>query len=106
VKRIFEFADLTPSEQRCLAAMQSLGYGRFQAVRVESGEICLEPWPTCQKDIKLGAPQGEPRGDSLHLKREVIEFFEHIRSIGRGEIETIEIRGGNPVFLRVRYEHV
>ena len=38
--------NLRPSEIRLIAAMQQLGYGCFESLRIHAGEFVLDPWPT------------------------------------------------------------
>ena len=69
--------DLLPSENRFLAAMQQLGFGRFESLRIASGELVLDPWPTTVRGVKFGSesltiPQTVP--DNYLLKRQVINL--------------------------------
>ena len=45
--------ELLASERTFAAAMTSLGFGRFEYVRIERGEIVLDPWPGV---VRLGSP--------------------------------------------------
>src|SRR5262245_8679244 len=36
--------DLLPSERQFAIAMAQLDFGRFESIRVRSGELILEPW--------------------------------------------------------------
>jgi hypothetical protein len=36
--------DLLPSEVAFVAAMQQLGFGRFEHLQIRGGELVLEPW--------------------------------------------------------------
>jgi len=38
--------DLRPSERCFLSAMQQLRHGWFESVRIQRGELVLDPWPT------------------------------------------------------------
>jgi hypothetical protein len=95
--------DLLPSERRFLAAMQALGFGRFEYVQIRNGDIILDPWPVAVRDVKFGAEGASER--ALHpasqLKRQVTEFFEYTRDVDDGEIRTLEIRHGLPFSMEV-----
>ena len=95
--------DLLPSERRFLAAMQALGFGRFEYVQIRKGDIILDPWPVAVRDVKFGAEGASER--ALHpasqLKRQVTEFFEYTRDVDDGEIRTLEIRHGLPFSMEV-----
>ena len=95
--------DLTPLEQRFLAAMREVGFGRFEFVQVRNGEIVLDPWPVAVRDVKFGAePDGERNArPDCQLKRQVAEFFEYTRAVDGGEIRTLEIRHGLPFSMEV-----
>ena len=46
--------DLRPSERAFAAAMSDLGFGRFEYLRIERGELILNPWPSVVRDVKFG----------------------------------------------------
>jgi hypothetical protein len=97
------YDDLLPAERQFLAAMQALGFGRFEYVQIRKGEIILDPWPVAVRDVKFGA---EGAGDrALHpasqLKRQITELFEYTRDVEDGEIRTLEIRHGLPFSMEV-----
>lgn len=91
--------DLKESECRFLSAMQELGYGRFESLRILRGELVLEPWPTTIRSVKFGNPTAnrpvsEPA--DFELKDRIAELFGYVRSIDAGFIRVLEIRGGLP----------
>ena len=79
--------DLSASERRFLHEMHAVGFGRFESLRIERGELVLEPWPTTVRGIKFGsvdtAAHKPPPGD-FELKTQVVEFFEYVRSVDAG----------------------
>ena len=95
--------DLLPSERRFLAAMQAVGFGRFEYVQIRKGQIVLDPWPGAVRDIKFGGetPGERPVHPEYPLKRQVAEFFEYTRDVYDGEIRTLEIRHGLPFSMEV-----
>ncbi len=95
--------DLTAPEQRFLAAMRELGFGRFEYVQIRGGEIVLDPWPVAVRDVKFGAEATDERNarPDCQLKRQVAEFFEYTRDVEAGEIRTLEIRHGLPFSMEV-----
>src|SRR5436190_9158525 len=91
--------DLRPSERRFVAAMQGLGYGRFESLRIRDAELILDPWPTTVRSIKFGnaSPNKQhSRCVEFELKRQTAQLFEFVRSADSGEIRILEIRGGLP----------
>ena len=70
--------NLLPSESRFAAAMQQLGFGRFEVLRIQSGELVLNPWPTTVQGIKFGSEDPvtsrTPPGE-FELKRQVVQLF-------------------------------
>ena len=96
--------DLHPSERRFLTAMQELGYGRFESLRIRRGEFVLEPWPTTIRSVKFGnASSNKPDDGSgeFELKQQTAQLFEFVRSIDVGEIRILEVRGGLPFAMEV-----
>jgi hypothetical protein len=95
--------DLTVPEQRFLAAMRDVGFGRFEYVQIRKGQIVLDPGPVAVCDVKFGAEaarENTVRPD-CQLKRQVVEFFEYTRDVDAGEIRTLEIRHGLPFSMEV-----
>ncbi len=96
--------DLRPSERAFAAAMSDLGFGRFEYLRIERGELILNPWPTIVRDVKFGSqvpgtakiPPAE-----FELKPQVAEFFEYVRSVDAGEIRTLEVKHGLPFSMEI-----
>ena len=95
--------DLSPSEQRFLAAMREVRFGRFEYVQIREGDIILDPWPIAVRDVKFGAEAASERvvHPEYQLKRQVAEFFEYPRDVDAGEIRTLEIRHGLPFSMEV-----
>ena len=106
MNRILSTRDLLPSERRFLAAMDDLGFGRYEHTLIENGELVLDPWPATVRGVKFGAdcpartrtPSGE-----FELKRQVSEFFEYVRSVDRGEIRCLEIKHSVPFAMEVQH---
>jgi hypothetical protein len=98
-RRPVSTGDLTPTERRLLAAMQQLGFGRFEFLRVERGEPVLDPWPTTVRDVKFGAqrrPRSADAARDFALKKQAAEFFEYVRSTEAGQIRVLRIHDGLP----------
>jgi hypothetical protein len=97
-------ADLLPSERRFLAAMQQLGYGRFESIRILRGELVLAPWPTTVQRVSFGAAKARSRTPSgaFDLKRQVVHFFEYVRAIDHGEIRSLAVLDGSPISMEVQ----
>jgi hypothetical protein len=97
-------SDLTPLEQRFLAAMHALRFGRFEYIQIRGGQIVLDPWPVAVRDVKFGSQDaGTPRvpaGDS-ELKAQVAELFAYVRSLDAGEVRTLEVKHGLPFSMEV-----
>jgi hypothetical protein len=96
--------DLLPSEYRFVTAMQQVGFGSFECVRIESGELVLDPWPKTIRGVKFGSEDRSacptPPAD-FQLKRQVVELFEYVREVDEGEIRCLEIRHGIPFSMDV-----
>jgi hypothetical protein len=96
--------DLLPSEYRFVTAMQQVGFGSFESVRIENGELVLDPWPKTIRGVKFGSEDRSayptPPAD-FQLKRQVVELFEYVRAVDEGEIRCLEIRHGIPFSMDV-----
>jgi hypothetical protein len=98
--------DLRPSERIFDAALHQLGYGRFEFLRIERGELILDPWPTTVRDVKFGAADAtglKEQPAEFELKKQVAEFFEYVRSVDTGQIRTLEVKGGLPFSMEVEH---
>lgn len=96
--------ELLPSERRFLAAMHQLGFGRCEYLRIERGELVLDPWPTTVRDVKFGTTDPvalRQFPDEFELKQQVAELFEYVRSVEAGEIRALEVKNGLPFSMEV-----
>jgi hypothetical protein len=102
-KRPTSSTDLLPSERQFLTAMQQLGYGRFESLLIHSGELVLDPWPDTVQRVKFGAGNvlsPTPSG-TFELKRQVVQLFEYVRAVDTGEIRSLAVLDGLPVWMEI-----
>ena len=100
---IVSITDIRPSEREFVLAMQKLGFGQFEGVRVVAGELALDPLPRMVQTVKFGAEAYDaaiPSSD-FQLKRQVLQFLERVRSIEAGEIRSLEVRHGLPFAMEL-----
>ena len=86
--------------------MQELGHGRFECLKIERGEVVLDPWPSTVRKVKFGAggPAGpKDRPTEFTLKRQLAEFFAYVRAVDAGEIRTLEIQNGLPFLMEIEH---
>ena len=96
--------NLRPSEIRFAAVMQQLGYGSFASLRICTGELKLDPWPTTVRSVKFGSATANHPGfetGQFELKKQVAELFAHVRSINDDVIRVLEVRGGLPFSMEI-----
>jgi hypothetical protein len=95
--------DLLPSEAAFLAAMQRLGFGRFEYLQIRGGELVLDPWPSAVRDVKFGSPvnTGRATNSDSELRAQVAEFFAYVRDVDAGEIRELEVRHGLPFSMEI-----
>jgi len=96
--------DLHPSELQFVKAMRRLGHGRFESLRIQHGELVLQPWPIAVRSVKFGnATPNRPAESSgaSELKAETAQLFGFIRKVDAGEIRVLEVRGGLPFCMDV-----
>jgi hypothetical protein len=97
-------SDLRPSERQFLSAMQRLGHGRFESLRIQRGELILDPPPTAVRSVKFGNPtpnRPEHPSSTFDLKQEVAQLFGFVRGVDAGEIRVLEVRGGLPLYMDI-----
>jgi hypothetical protein len=98
--------DLSQSERRFLAAMNELGFGHFELIRIERNEVVLDPWPKTVRDVRFGSGGSHPQKglqDEFELKPAVIEFFQYVRAVGVGEILSLVVVRGLPASMETVY---
>ncbi len=96
--------DLRPSERRMIAAIRTLGFGRFEYLRIERGGIVLNPWPTSVREVEFGSQYSgaaKAQAAEFELKPQVAELFEYVREVDAGEIRTLEVRSGLPFSMEI-----
>jgi hypothetical protein len=95
--------DLLPPERQFVAALQRLGFGQVEGIKIRDGALALEPSPTVVKVLKFGASENQPPNHpaDFELKKSMVEFFEYIRGVDDGEIRRLEIRHGLPFSMEI-----
>ena len=100
-------SSLTPSQQKLLAEMQRINFGRIEGLVVRAGEPVLDPRPRIIREIKFGGENG-PRAESAKadfaLKAQVRDLLAQLEALGDGVIPCIEIQRGLP--FRMTLEEV
>jgi hypothetical protein len=97
--------DLLPSERRFIVALNQLGFGRLEFVRIQRGELVLDPAPTVVQVLKFGATESQPPSGSadFELKKPLAKFFEYIRGVDDGAIRCLEVRHGLPFSMEIEH---
>src|ERR1039457_6207926 len=96
--------DLRPSERQFVDAMRRLGHGRFESVRIQRGELVLEPPPTAVRSVKFGKPtpnRPEHPSTPFARKQEGAQLFEAVGGVEDAEIRVLEVRGGLPLCMEI-----
>ena len=95
--------NLLRTERLIADAMRRIRFGRFESIPILRGELVLDPWPTCIRDIKFGSDDCAPMAahEEFSLQRPVIELFEYVRSVDSGAIRTLVFRHGTPLTMQV-----
>jgi hypothetical protein len=104
MSRLTSTRDLRASERAFVAAMSDLGFGRFEYLRIERGELVLDPWPAVVRGVKFGSQDpgaAKIPPDEFELKPQVAELFEYVRSVDAGEIRTLEVKHGLPFSMEI-----
>lgn len=97
-------SSLSPSQQKLLAEMQRINYGRIFDLTVSNGQPVMDPPPRIVREIKFGGDNG-PRPEvgkaDFTLKAQVRDLFTQLEALGDGVIPCIEIQRGLPFRMTV-----
>ena len=97
---------LTPGRARLIELLQTLNFGRIEALTIRGGDPVFDPPPRIIQKIKMGAdnaPRPEMGYADFRLKDGVIELLEVLARLKDGEIRSIEVRCGLPVSAEVEW---
>jgi len=95
---------LTPAQQRLLEIMQRTNHGRIEGMSVRNGQPVFDPAPRVIRKIKIAGdngPRPETAATDFALRKEVVEFFEHLDALGTGVVRCIEIKNGVPFSMDI-----
>ena len=84
--------------------MRQLGFGRYESIPIENGELTLDPWPTTVQDVKFSAQEiaiPATRSEEFEIKRCLVEFFNYLRAMKKGSVRCLEVRHGLPFSMEI-----
>jgi hypothetical protein len=97
-------SSLSESQRWLVELMQTLNFGRIEALHVRAGMPVSIPAPQIIQKLKIGGENG-PRPETAHddflLKRQTIEMLESLRRLGDGKVLVIEVKHGLPFSLEI-----
>ena len=95
--------DPVPSERRFKVTLNELSSGRLDFMRIQCGELVLDPAPTVMQVLKFGSAQWQSpsRCADFELKESLAELFEYIRGTDDGAIRCLEVRHGLPFSMEI-----
>ena len=99
-------SSLTPGQTRLVELMQSLNFGRIEALQIRDGQPIFDPPPRVVQKVKIGADNNsrvEVEYADFRLKLGVIELLDAIGKLREGEVRAIEIRFGLPVSAEIEW---
>jgi hypothetical protein len=99
-------SSLTPGLARLIELLQTLNFGRIEALTIRGGQPVFDPLPRIIQKLKMGADNAtrpEMTYADFRLKDGVIELLEVIARLHDGEIRSIEVRCGLPVSAEVEW---
>ena len=97
-------ASLSPSRRGLVELMRRINYGRIEALNVRAGAPVFDPLPCVIQKVKIGGdngPRPETKSQDFTLRKEVVEFFEHLKALGTGVVRCIEIKNGLPFSMDI-----
>jgi hypothetical protein len=99
-------SSLTPASAKLIELLQTLNFGRIEALKIQAGQPVFDPPPRVIQKLKIGAdnaPRPEAGHADFRLKAGVIELLQVIALLDDGEIRSIEVRCGLPVSAEVEW---
>jgi hypothetical protein len=98
-------SDLSPAQQRLLVLIRSIQFGRLEQLHVQGGLPSWSPPPRVYRTIKLGASHFvSPCSDTGELRSQWVELFDHLRLLGDGVVERIEVANGLPLTMVIEQQ--
>ncbi len=97
-------SSLSPACRRLVELMQATHFGRIESLEVRGGQPVFDPPPRVIRKIKIAAPDSPREGAGIRdftLRKEVIEFFEHLDALGMGDVRCIEVKNGLPFSMDI-----
>lgn len=101
--------DISPARRRLLALIVATRYGRVEDLHVRGGQPQFVPGPRVTRTVKIAghrAPDAPPPAPHCALRREWLELFAELDTLGDGIIRRIEVANGRPLFLEVVDQHI
>lgn len=95
---------LSTGRRRLVETLQRINFGRIEGLVIRGGEPVLDPMPRIVHEFKFQADNG-PRPESVKsdflLKRQVVELFDLLDSLGDGVVQSLEVQRGLPFRMTV-----
>jgi len=98
-------SDLSAPQQRLLALMGEIRFGRIEGLLVRNGMPVFDPNLIVFREIKFGGESSSTRPDpsaDFAIKAQAAEMFEHLQRMGNGLVEYLEIKNGLPFRMSVK----
>jgi hypothetical protein len=97
-------SSLSDPQHRLIELMQSLNFGRIEALRIHGGQPVFEPAPRVIQKLKMGGENG-PRPEAglqdFWLKQQTVEMLRAIAELGDGVVSVIEVKHGLPYAVEI-----
>ena len=90
---------LTPSHQRLLLLIRTIGFGSIEGLRVAAGQPVFDPPPLVLREVRFEPrQQGRPRTADEITTADLMLLAE-LRRVDAGTIQRIDVRYGKPFRL-------
>lgn len=91
---------LSPNTRRLVALIEEIDFGSIENLTVRAGEPCFDPPPRVLRTIRLRSTSGPvQRRSQIEIKDQTFELIRHLRQLGDGKVELIEVQAGLPFRL-------
>lgn len=100
----FSWKHLSSNRQKLLLLVRSIGFGRIERMAVQNGQPIVEPTPRIVRTLKMDRDNTcdttVPPAD-FPLRREFINFFEHLENVRDGLVLRVEVVNGLPNYIEL-----
>jgi hypothetical protein len=97
------FCELSPAGQVLVVTMRRVQFGRFEGLRICSGDPIFDPPPRLVRVARIGSTEALEVSESADwiLKAPIRDLFREFARLENGSIDRLEFRRGLPCLVEI-----